>query len=371
MEEAGVKILYHTLVVDVIREGNTIKGIIMESNEGRHVVIGKCIIDCTGIGYIVWKSGAPCFGEKGYPIGLKNGLPGGMLNTFYIAGVNLEKFRKFKAENLDEWGEMYGGRKMIKKAKEKGAYIIGESVIIASLFDVYNIGRVYVMNPVHKTPPDKKSWMIEDITESEIDMRKQAWELFKLIKKEVPEFENSYLERTSNLPFIGIGHRIMGDHVLSVGDMRKGRVFEDSVAINNMPPDIYESVGRFKFDIIPYDIPYRSLNSKEIDNLLTAGTTISAGTFSGSGLRYCTPSICQGQAAGTAAAIASKSNVALKNIDIKLLQDTLREQGAIVSVSDVSKEALEPYKLIKRINVTFKRQDIDEIAIPEREIAKY
>ena len=257
MEEAGVKILYHTLAVDVIREGNIIKGIIIESNEGRHVVIGKCIIDCTGIGHIVWKSGAPCFGEKGYPIGLKNGLPGGMLNTFYIAGVNLEKFRKFKAENLDEWGEMYGGRKMIKKAKEKGAYIIGESVIIASLFDVYNIGRVYVMNPVHKTPPDKKSWMIEDITESEIDMRKQAWELFKHIKKKVPKFENSYLERTSNFPCIGIGHRIMGDHVLSIGDMRKGRIFEDSVAINNMPPDIYESVGRFKFDIIPHDIPYR------------------------------------------------------------------------------------------------------------------
>jgi len=202
-------------------------------------------------------------------------------------------------------------------------------------------------------------------------MRKQAWELFKLLKKVVPGFENSYLERTSNLPCIGIGHRIIGDLVLSVGDMRKGRVFEDSVAINNMPPDIYESVGRFKFDIMPHDIPYRCLISKEIDNLLTAGTTISAGTFSGSGLRYCTPSICQGQAAGTAAAIASKSNVALKNIDIKLLQDTLREQGAIVSVSDVSKEALEPYKLIKRINITFKRQDIDEIAIPEREIAKY
>ena len=95
-----------------------------------------------------------------------------------------------------------------------------------------------------------------------------------------------------------------------------------------MPPDLYEAVGRFGYEILPHDIPLRALVSKEVDNLLAAGTTMSNGPFALHGLRYCTPSICSGQGAGTAAALAAKNNVSPKKLDIKLLQKTLREQGA-------------------------------------------
>jgi hypothetical protein len=371
LQEAGVKILYHTLATDVIREENEIKGIIIESSEGSNVILGKSVIDCTGIGHIIWKSGAPCLGDEGYPVGKHKGKPGGFLNAFFISGVDVERFRKFKSENQEEWGEMYGGRSLIKEAKKKGAYILGEAVVLSSAFDIYNIGRFYVMNPIHEIPEDKKSWMAEERSNAEIDMRKQAWAVFNLLKENVPGFENSFIERTSGLPCTGMGHRLVGEYILNVGDMREGKSFEDSIAINNMPPDIYEAVGRFGYEILPHDIPYRCLISKEIKNLLAAGTTISAGAFSASGLRYCLPSICQGQAAGTAAALAVKNNVSSKDLDIKLLQNTLREQNVAVSVKDVSPDVLAPYKAIKMMTIFFKRQDIDEIAVSEDEIAKY
>ncbi|MFX1237195.1 MAG: FAD-dependent oxidoreductase [Promethearchaeota archaeon] len=371
MEEAGVQIFYHTLATDVIKEKNEIKGIIIESSEGREAILGKVVIDCTGVGHIAWKSGASVLGDQGYPAGIKKGQPGGMLNSFYINGVDLPKYRAFQVENVEEWGQMYGGRALIKKAKAEGAYILGEAVIISPLFDIHHSGRVYIMNPIHKTPEDMKSWMVEDVSACEIDMRKQAWAIYKLLKENLPGFENSYMERTSNLPCIGMAHRIEGEYILTVGDMREGKVFEDSIAINNMPPDIYEAVGRFSFEILPHDIPYRCLVSKDINNLLTAGTTISAGVFAGSGLRYCTPSICQGQAAGTAAALSVKNNVRPKNLDVALLQDALRKQGVKVTVKDVSPEALAPYRAIKMMNITFKREDIDEPWVSEEEIANF
>ncbi|MFX1398078.1 MAG: FAD-dependent oxidoreductase [Promethearchaeota archaeon] len=371
MEEAGIKILYHSLATSVIREENVIKGVIIESPEGRLAISCKVIIDCSGMGDIAWKSGASCFGDDGYPAGFKKGKPGGMLNAFYIGGVDMDKFKKLKAENPEEWGQLYVGRSLIKEAKEEGAYILGEAIILSTAFDIYNTGRVYVMNPIHKTPDDKKSWMVEDLSAAEIDMRKQAWAVFKILKENVPGFEKSYIERTSNLPCVGIGHRIVGEYVLTVGDMREGKAFEDSVAISNMPPDIYESVGRFGYEILPHDIPYRCLISKDIDNLLAAGTTISAGFFAGSGLRYCAPSICQGQAAGTAAALAVKNSVSPKNLDVKLLQDTLRDQNVRLSVKEVSPDVLAPYKAIQMMKIFYKREDIDEVAVSEEEIANY
>ena len=371
MVEEGVRILYHTFATDVIREGNIIKGIVIESKEGTQAILGKSVIDCTGVGDIIWKSGAPCLGDEGVEIGKQKGTPGGNLNSFYIGGVDMERFEKYKAENRDDWRGMYGGRNLIKKGKRDGAYIKSEAIIISDLLDVHDSGRLYVMNPVHRTPKDKKGWMVGEISNAEIDMRRQAWAVFKLLKENVPGFEKAYIERTSHIPVIAIGHRIKGDYILNVGDMREGKSFEDSIAINNMPPDLYERVGRFGYEILPHDIPYRCLVSEKVENLLAAGTTLSSGSFANSGLRYCTPSICQGQAAGTAAALASKTNVTPKNIDIKLLQDTLRKQGVKVTVKDVPEEVLEPYRLIKKLKIYVKRQDLKEMQATEEEIAKY
>jgi hypothetical protein len=369
MLEAGVKILYHAFAAAAIRERNSLKGVIIETKEGRRAVLGKVIIDTTGEGDIAWKSGAPCMGDEGFPVGPRKGSPGGFLDAFFINGVDMKKFRTFKEANMEEWGQMYGGRKMLKEAIEEGAYINSDTVILATNQDVYKTGRIYVMNPIYKVRQGYRSWMTEEITNCEIDLRKQIWALFKVVKGNVPGFENSYIEKTPAIPLTGNVHRLMGEHVLTVKDMREGKPFDDSIAINNMPPDIYEAVGRFGYEILPHDVPYRCLVSKEVDNLMAAGTTISAGAFAGGGLRYCTPSVCTGQAAGTAAALAVKNNISPKKLDVKLLQNTLRKQGARVTVKDVPAEALEPYRFIQKLNIKFKR--IENPEVTEEQIAQY
>ncbi len=373
MQEAGVKLFYHSFAAGAIREGNLLKGVVIETKEGRKAVLGKVVIDTSGEGDIIWKSGAASQGEGGYPVGLNKGRYGKVLNAFMIGGVDLNKLKAFRESHIEEgWGEMYVGRELIEKAKAQGAHIVGETVIIASNFDVYNGGRIYVMNAIRSVPEGRKPWELEEMTDSEIDMRKQEWAVFKVLKENVPGFENAYIEVTPSSYCIGQGHRLLGEHVLTVGDMRSGRAFDDSVAINNMPPDLYEAVGRFALDVIPHDVPYRSILSKEVDNLLAGGTTISTGAFSKSGMRYCTPSICTGQAAGTAAALAAKNNVTPRNLDVKLLQNTLRNDGARVTVKDLSEEVIEPYKFIKKLGIKYTRGDLPKgVEVSEEEIEKY
>ncbi len=370
MAEAGVKLFYHSFASAAIREGNSLKGIIIESKEGRQAILGKVVIDTTGQGDIAWKSGAPVLGDEGFPVGPRKGQPGGMLHAFMIAGVDLPKFREFRKANLDEWGGMYGGRKIIAEARAKGAHLRSGAVIISADFDMTGAGRVYIMNPVHAIPFERTGWMTEEMTDCEIDLRKQAWEMWRLLKEKVPGFEHSFIEKTPQLCTFP-GHRLLGEHVVTVNEMREGKAFDDGIAISNMPPDIYEAVGRFRYEILPHDIPYRALVSKEVDNLLAGGMTISCGQFAMAALRYCTPSICTGQAAGTAAGLAAKNNVSPKKLNVNLLQDTLRKQGAKVSVKDVAPEAIEPYKFIQDLGLVNARTPGEKPSVSEEDIGRF
>jgi FAD dependent oxidoreductase len=368
--EAGVKPLYHSFAAAAIREGDSLKGVIIETKEGRRAVLGKVVIDTTGQADIAWKSGAPVLGDEGFPVGPRKGHPGGMLHAFFIAGVDLPKFREFRRANPAEWGAMYGGRRIIKEAREKGAHLKSGAVIISADWDLAGAGRVYIMNPVHAVPVGRTGWMTEEMTDCEIDLRKQAWAIWQLLKEKVPGFEKSFVEKTPQLCTFP-GHRILGEHIVTVGEMREGKAFDDAIAINNMPPDIYEAVGRFRYEILPHDIPYGALVSKGIDNLLGGGMTVSSGPFAMAGLRYCTPSICTGQAAGTAAALAARNNVSPKRLDVKLLQNSLRKQGARVSVKDVAAEALEPYQFIQKLGIMWERTPGAKIDVTEEEIGRY
>ena len=47
---AGVELMLHTLAVDVLKEGDTVQGVIVENTSGRMAVMGKVMIEATGEG---------------------------------------------------------------------------------------------------------------------------------------------------------------------------------------------------------------------------------------------------------------------------------------------------------------------------------
>jgi hypothetical protein len=349
MAEAGVKLLYHAFGVGAIRDGNILKGIFIECMEGKKALLGKVIIDTTGNADIAWKSGASVM-SGGFPYGPKKGRTMGYGYAFFLGGVDVPKLKQFRKEYPEEWGTMHAGEKVIAQAKAEGKLTgMRQSYILS---EVYRGPRIWVMGAHHPIPAGHQNWMLEDLTEGEIHLRQAAWGSLNLLKENVPGFENAYMEKTPNIPVLRDTHRVLGQYVLTEQDMRQGRSFDDSIAISNMWPDIfgpdYEHPDIFYTP--PYDIPYRSLVSKDTDNLLGAGATISADFVAWAAVRYCTPSICTGQAAGTAAALAVKDNVTPKQLNVKKLQDTLRKQGARVTVNEVPKPVMdEYYKTVERL----------------------
>ena len=84
----------------------------------------------------------------------------------------------------------------------------------------------------------------------------------------------------------------------------------------------------------PFDIPYRCLIPKDIDNLLVAGRSISADYIAHGAIRAQPNCMSLGEAAGTAAALSAKLGVPPRALDIKMLQAKLEEHGAQLFFDD-------------------------------------
>ena len=58
LQESGVDILLHALVVDAIKEGNNVRGVIIESKSGRQAILADRVIDASGDADVAAAAGA-------------------------------------------------------------------------------------------------------------------------------------------------------------------------------------------------------------------------------------------------------------------------------------------------------------------------
>ena len=89
---SGVRPLLHSYAVDVIKEGDTLKGIIMESKSGRRAILAERIIDCTGDADVAHLAGAQ------YRMTDKKERMG-VTSVFNCSGVEKEKFLEYTEKN--------------------------------------------------------------------------------------------------------------------------------------------------------------------------------------------------------------------------------------------------------------------------------
>jgi hypothetical protein len=74
-------------------------------------------------------------------------------------------------------------------------------------------------------------------------------------------------------------------------------------------------------------IPYGALVPVKVDNLLAAGRCVAGDNLMLNYLRLIGPCLVSGQAAGAAAALALKSKVRPRDVDVRQLQALLKSQG--------------------------------------------
>jgi hypothetical protein len=359
MTENNVHLLLHSLAVDVLKEGNAVKGIVVENPSGRQAVLGKVIIDCTGEGHISARAGAP------YEQVPKEELEPHTI-SFAVDGVNWEKVLQYVKDNAEyEFNAMTHPYlnwtqeqivERIRKVKDiteisnfMGFYSLRDKALAAGEWHPFSGVGFFIM------PRDKGVFQalfqhssqvgnadptdVRDLTFCEIECRKQVVMALKFINKYMPGFENAYLTRICSELRIRESRRIMGDYILKKEDVAEARKFEDVIGKSSFSSGAkhvattdtiaYEGIVYPK-DGGSYDIPYRCLVPQVIENLLVGGKAIS--TDRDSYARFLQETMVTGQAAGVAAAVCARKGITPRQLesDVTELQAILLKQGAIL-----------------------------------------
>lgn len=116
--------------------------------------------------------------------------------------------------------------------------------------------------------------------------------------------------------------RFLGDYVLNQNDLENARKFDDAIAVGGFAFDIHypnpENVEYVKvvYHRIPpvYTIPYRSIYSKDIDNLFFASRLLSVSHLAHGSVRLQRTLATIGQAAGMAAALCGKYGITSRQL---------------------------------------------------------
>jgi hypothetical protein len=107
------------------------------------------------------------------------------------------------------------------------------------------------------------------------------------------------------------GRMIVGKYVLTGEDILAGRKFSDAVARGAWPIEQWDAKGAVRFKYLPagthYEIPARSLQAAQVENLFMAGKTISADVDAIASARVMGCCLATGAAAGNLAADYLKS----------------------------------------------------------------
>jgi hypothetical protein len=237
-----------------------------------------------------------------------------------MSGVDLDLFTEERPRLQELYKEKQANGEITNPRENILVFFgVGEDVLH------FNSTRVVKLDPTNPF----------DVSKAEVAARKQIHELISFLKENSNAFHESALISIAIDIGIRESRKLKGVHILTGEEIINCTRFEDSIALGNYDIDIHNPSGtgtshRFFGDGEFYTIPYRSLLPKEFDNLLVAGRCLSATHEAQASVRIMPICCCLGEAAGTAAAIAHKTKTTAHTVDIKALQQKLKDNGAVL-----------------------------------------
>jgi glycine/D-amino acid oxidase-like deaminating enzyme len=319
--EAGVELLYHSFAVDALLEGDAVTGVVVANKAGLEFYRAQVVVDCTADADVAARAGVPF--EMGRA---EDGLTQPMTLFFRVAGVDDRRVAEYMAAHPEDRRPFAS---LIREARERGEFPIpreGIGMYRTLEEGVWRINTTRIQRLFGTDP--------RDLTRAQVEGRRQVLFLLRFFRERLPGFENCRLLDTAAQVGVRETRRIVGEYTLTAEDIAQGREFEDVVALAGYPFDIHSptgsgggATGELRSANV-YEIPYRCLVPVNRDGLLVAGRCVSATHEALGAIRVMPTAFALGQAAGTAAALAVRSELPPRRVPIETLQRTLLRQGA-------------------------------------------
>jgi ribulose 1,5-bisphosphate synthetase/thiazole synthase len=333
VHHSGVDILLHTWMDRVETQDGTVVGVWVRNKSGERFIGARSVIDATGDADVAAMAGAAT--EKGRE---GDGKTQAMTLRFTLGGVDVEK----AGSVLSSEGFVRAtppGQEAERFMVLQGTFGAWEDQVQAEgLFPdrahqlwalSYRPGEL-VINTTRVLGRDATNG--EDLSAAEVEARLHVPRIVDFLKREVSGFSSAYL--TSVPAKIGVreSRRLVGQTTLTDDDVLSGRRFPDAIARASYPIDIHDPSGKgTTFEQVErggdYDIPFGSIVPRDMKGILVAGRCLSATHRALASARVIVSCMAMGQAAGTAAALASASDIDVTETSPDVLREALLADG--------------------------------------------
>ncbi|WP_066270734.1 FAD-dependent oxidoreductase [Hydrogenophaga palleronii] len=345
--EAGVQILFETVVSAPLMDNGVVTGVVIESKSGRQFISGKVVIDCSADADVAARAGASSVMGDGdvekvmQPVSM----------YFTMDRVDLVRLADWAritddvparaipdtVEGLAYGLWLTGFNSSLKKfQRDTGIQLQRDNITLKTAG-----GRMYV-NATRVMGVDVFSPL--EFTNAVLECYRQIEGVARYLRECIPGFENARIEQIA--PVLGVREtrHVVGDYTLTGDDALNGHHFEDSIAADASALDIHDPKGAdVDFQgLRPYEIPYRCLLPQGVEQLLVAGRCISADHAAHARSRNMPACMATGQAAGVAAAVAVESGTTVRQVSVAEVQKRLRALGMPLFSEEVKDAVHEP-----------------------------
>jgi hypothetical protein len=311
--QSGAKLLFHAWAAGVaMRSPESIDAILVETKSGRVAVRARTFIDCSGDADLAAHAGAPY--EKSAQL--------------------LYPTAMFRVNNVDPARAIEASARipaLMEAAEKRGRKFARKSPIVRPQKNPRE-WRVNVTQVANAAGSAVDGTDARQLSEGELEGRRQIVDFFRFLRDDVPGFEDSYILEIAAQIGIRETRRIVGSYQLSEEDVMGCATFDDTIGVNGWPIEAHvkgDVIFRFAEGPRGFNqLPYRMILPQRVDNLLVAGRCASMTHMGQSAARVSGGCLVMGQAAGTAAALAHDSAQRPRDLDTTRLQACLEADGA-------------------------------------------
>lgn len=317
IEESGAQPVFFAQLAGVEKEGRSVRAVHIQTKEGLLRVAGKVFGEASGDGDLCVLAGA------GFDMGReKDSACQPMTMIFKMDGVEDARALSFRKQNEhleDLWN----------KAKKKGEVTIAREDVLWNPMPKpgqwnFNTTRILGLDGTK----------VLDVTKAMIEGRRQVMEVAAFMRNYVPGFENAVVAETPHHVGVRETRRIHADYTMTIDDIQRPARFDDAVARGNWFVDIHSPTGEGTERIHPpagdfYEIPYRSLCPRDLDNVLIASRCLGATHEAHAAVRITPQIVAIAHGVGMAAGMSSRmGDPDIRAVNVAALRENLRKNGA-------------------------------------------
>jgi hypothetical protein len=328
VSEPNIRLLLNTAVISVEKDAaDSISGItaFCSQNSTRYLLSAPVFCDATGDGLVGFLAGA----------------------AFRMGAESRDEFGEGFAPSA-EYGELLG-HSLYFYSKDVGHPV----KYVAPAFALQDITVIPHYRQIRASDSGCRFWWLEygGLMDTVHDTETIKWELWKVaygvwnyIKNSgrFPEAENLTLEWMGTIPGKRESRRFEGDVMLRQQDLVEQRLWHDAVSFGGWAMDLHPGAGVFSslssctqwHSKGVYQIPYRSLYSRNISNLFLAGRIISVSHVAFGSTRVMATCAESAQAVGMGAALCRRHGLKPRDLStperIPELQQELLKSGQYI-----------------------------------------